>query len=43
MEALLTKTEIADAEKLYTKLKYTLRSDSFTNEIKKFKTQKSNS
>lgn len=42
MEALLTKTEIADAEKLYTKLKYTLRSDSFTNEIKKFKAQNSN-
>lgn len=43
MEALLTKTEIADEEKLYTKLKYTLRSDSFTSEIKKFKTQKNNS
>lgn len=39
MEALLTKTEIADPEKLYTKIKYTLRSDSFTSEIKNFKTQ----
>ncbi|NJM79743.1 MAG: hypothetical protein HC854_09170 [Flavobacterium sp.] len=40
VEALLTKTEIADPEKLFTKFRYTLRSDSFTAEIKKFKEQK---